>query len=385
MLYGAGPKAIGVVPRRAIGCAVDPRPWRGVEEYMSKTGRVGALGVVGLVALVAAYALPGAGSVPARVAAKSGDKAKRGKSDAAKPASTGAWSLVHDWPQLPDGFVFGQVPGLAIDSHNHVWVFNRGYKPVVCLDGTTGKIVTSWGEGKFTRAHGLRIDAQDNLWLSDKDEHLLLKYSHDGKLLLTVGTKGKNGADATHFDGPADFAFAKDGSIYVADGYQNNRIVKLGPDGKFLMSWGKKGTGPGEFDVPHGVAMDGDGRVFVADRTNRRVQIFDGAGKFLDQWKSDEIGRPWGVTVAPDGGVWVVDGGDAYKRQNKADPNPGEPDRARVMRVDPHSGKVLESVGSFGRYEGQFIWPHSVAVGQDGTVYVAEVHTGMRVQKFVKR
>jgi DNA-binding beta-propeller fold protein YncE len=122
----------------------------------------------------------------------------------------------------------------------------------------------------------------------------------------------------------------------------------------------------------------------VADRSNGRIQIFNGEGKFIEQWKDPAIGRPWGVTIAPDGDLFVVDGGDGYITQSKTNPNPQGPDRARVLRLT-QEGKILETIGSFGRYEGQFIWPHSVAVGRDGALYVAEVHTGMRVQKFVRR
>jgi DNA-binding beta-propeller fold protein YncE len=227
------------------------------------------------------------------------------------------------------------------------------------------------------------VDPQDNIWVTDKDHHLIYKFSHEGKLLLTLGTKGVPGADATHFDGPADLAFTPEGDFYLADGYQNNRIVKFSRDGKMLFEWGKKGSGPGEFDVPHSVAYH-RGRVYVADRSNGRIQIFDGEGKFIEQWKDPALGRPWGVTSAPDGDLFVVDGGDGYITQSKTSPNPGGPDRARVLRLD-QAGRIKDTLGSFGRYEGQFIWPHSVAVGRDGAVYVAEVHTGMRVQKFVRR
>jgi DNA-binding beta-propeller fold protein YncE len=299
-------------------------------------------------------------------------------------AAKSSYQLVQDWPRLPAGFVFGQVSGLDVDSHNHVWVFNRGYKPIVCLDGNTGQIIASWGDGMFVRPHGLRVDKQDNVWVTDKDAQLIYKFSHEGKLLLTIGTKGAPGVDANHFDGPADLAFMPNGDFYLADGYQNNRIVKFSSEGKMLLEWGHKGSRPGEFDVPHSVAVDTQGRVYVADRSNSRIQVFDAEGKFLREWKSAELGRPWGVTVGHDGYLYVVDGGDGFLTQSKTDPNPNRPDRARILKLDLE-GKIVDSFGSFGRYAGQFIWPHSVAIGKDGAVYVSEVHTGMRVQKFVRR
>jgi DNA-binding beta-propeller fold protein YncE len=142
-----------------------------------------------------------------------------------------------------------------------------------------------------------------------------------------------------------------------------------------MFDWGKKGDGPGEFDVPHAIALDAQSRLFVADRANARVQVFDGNGKFLFQWKSDEMGRPWDVAFGPDGSVYVVDGGDM---------NPQPPERGRVLKLDSH-GKIVDTIGRFGKYDGQFYWAHSVSVAGNGDVYVGDVNVGMRVQKFVRR
>jgi peptidylamidoglycolate lyase len=228
------------------------------------------------------------------------------------------------------------------------------------------------------------VDPEGYIWVTDKDDNLIYKFTHGGKVAMRIGTKGKAGWDATHFDGVADLAFTPQGDFYVADGYQNSRVAKFSKEGKFQFEWGKKGPAPGQFDCPHSIALDRQGRVYVADRGNSRVQIFDPAGKYLRAWKSSELGRPWAVAIGPDGFAYVADGGDAYIRQSRTDPNPTELDHARVLRVDLN-GKVVASLGKYGRYDGQFIWPHNVAVGKDGAVYVSEVHTGMRVQKFVKK
>ena len=297
--------------------------------------------------------------------------------------SHGTYRVVRGWPMLPEGFGFGQVSGLDVDSHNHVWLFHRSaLRPIMALDGHTGEVVASFGEKMFVRPHGLRIDPEGFVWVSDKDDNLIYKFTHDGKVVMRIGTKGKAGWDATHFDGVADLAFTPDGDFYVADGYQNSRIAKFSKDGRFQFEWGKKGSAPGQFDCPHSVALDRQGLVYVADRGNSRVQIFDAKGKYLREWKSAELGRPWAVAIGSDGFAYVVDGGDAYIRQSRTDPNPIELDHARVLKVD-RNGKVVTSLGKYGRYDGQFIWPHNVAVAKDGAVYVSEVHTGMRVQKFV--
>jgi peptidylamidoglycolate lyase len=297
-----------------------------------------------------------------------------------------SYSVVHGWPQIPDGFVLGQVSGVAVDSHNHVFVFHRAENSwatdktraiasatVLCFDGGSGKLLSSWGQNRFLEPHGLRIDREDNIWLTDRALQQVFKFSHDGKLLLTMGTERTAGLDATHFNLPADIAFTADGNIYVADGYGNNRIAKFSADGKFLLDWGRKGSADGEFDLPHSVAVDAQGLVYVADRNNARIQVFEANGKFLKSWKSDELGRPWSVTVGPDNLLYVVDGGDLK-------PNP--PDRGQLLKLDL-SGKILAKWSRFGNYDGQIYWGHDLAVGKDGAVYVGDVYHGMRVQKFI--
>lgn len=283
--------------------------------------------------------------------------------------------MVHGWPQLPEGFALGQVSGVDVDSHNHVWVFHRGDRPILCLDGATGKILASWGDGMFTTAHGLNADARDNIWVTDAGHHQVYKFSHSGELLLTMGAKGVPGLDGTHFNMPTDVVVNTAGEIYVSDGYGNSRVAKFSPDGKFLMDWGSKGDRPGEFDTPHGIAIDAQGRIYVADRANARVEVFDGGGKFLAQWKGPDLGRPWGLDAGSDGFLYVADGGDL---------NPKPPDRGRVVKLDLQ-GKIVDKFGSFGSYDGQFYWAHDVAAGRDGAVYVVDVHLGMRVQKFVPK
>ena len=291
--------------------------------------------------------------------------------------SSGAYQVAHGWPKLPEGFAFGQVSGVGVDSHNHVFVFHRGEHPIMCFEGATGKLVASWGDGMFATPHGLAVDSRDNVWVTDVGHHQVFKFSHDGKLLLTVGAKDVPGLDGNHFNKPTDVAVTPEGDFYVSDGYGNSRVAKFSAEGEFLFDWGTKGDQPGEFDLPHGIALDPAkrDRVYVADRSNARVQIFDGNGKFLYQWKSAELGRPWDVFVGPDGNVYVMDGGDL---------KPAPPDRGRVVILNPQ-GKILGEFGSFGSYDGQFYWGHAVAVAKNGDVYVADVNVGMRVQKFVRK
>ena len=284
------------------------------------------------------------------------------------------YEVVHGWPSLPEGYALGQVVGVDVDSQNRVWVFHRAARPVLCIDGDTGEVLSSFGDDLFENEHGLAVDGEDNVWLTDADTHVVQKYSPEGELLMTLGVKGESGEDEERFNKPTDVEVAPDGSVYVTDGYGNNRVVKLDSDGKFVTAWGIKGTGDGEFDTPHGIAIDGEGQVYIADRGNSRVQVFDADGKFLSEWKSDEIGRPWGVDITADGNVVVADGGDltntAYDRNG-----------ALLMTTE---GEVIERWGSYGSQDGQFYWAHDIAAGPDGAVYVTDVNVGMRVQKFVR-
>ncbi len=305
----------------------------------------------------------------------------------AAPEAASTYRVVHGWPVLPEGFILGEVPGVAVDSHNHVFVFHRaefirGGPPrdrplegatVMCFDGQTGELVSSWGKNTFIMPHGLRADREDNLWLTDIALHQVLKFSHDGRLLMTVGEKGKPGLDGKHFNQPTDVAVASDGSFYVSDGYGNSRVAKFAPSGEFLFDWGRKGDRPGEFNLPHGVTLDSEGRVYVADRSNARLQVFSGDGRFLAEWKRAELGRPWAVTAAPDGLLYVVDGGD---------PDLTRPGRSRMLKLDLE-GHLLDAWSSFGNYDGQLFWGHDIAVGKSGDVFVGDI-LGHRVQKFSK-
>ena len=285
------------------------------------------------------------------------------------------YEVVHGWPQLQAGFAFSQVPGIGVDSHNHVFVFHRGDTPVMCFEGATGKLVQSWGAGMIGKAHGLAVDREDNVWVTDIGHHQVFKFSHDGALLMTVGVRDTPGLDGTHFNQPTDIAIAPSGEFYVSDGYGNSRVAKFSADGKFLMDFGHKGSGPGDFDTPHGIALDDAGRIYVADRGNARVEIFDANGKYITEWKSEEIGRPWDIYPGPDGLFYIMDGGDL-----KAAP----PDRGRVVIVN-RDGRKLEEFGSFGSYDGQFYWGHALAVGKNSDVYGCDVHLGMRAQKFARK
>ena len=307
------------------------------------------------------------------------------------PSASGSdakYQVVHGWPVLPEGRILGQGTGVGVDSHDHVFVFHRAGREwadpfpeepipdptIMVFAGSTGALVAEWGQGLFVMPHGLTVDGQDNVWVTDVGRHQVFKLTHDGELLLTVGTAGVPGADSTHFNLPTDVAVLPDGGFYVSDGYANSRVVKFSPTGGFQFQWGTKGSGPGQFDLPHGIAVSGTDRVFVADRSNARVQVFDGQGRFVTEWKSAELGRPYGVAIGTDGKAYVVDGGDQPTQP---------PDRSQAFRL-AMDGTIEAAFGRFGNYDGQFRIGHDIAVAGNGAVYVVDAD-GMRVQKFVPR
>jgi peptidylamidoglycolate lyase len=242
---------------------------------------------------------------------------------------------------------------------------------VLVFDGGTGGLRASWGAHIFAMPHGLTIDRDNNVWITDVALQQVFKFSHEGRLLMTIGERGIAGKDAAHFDRPTKVAVEPNGAFYVSDGYRNSRVVKFAADGRFVLEWGSKGTGRGKFDLPHGIAVDPRGRVYVADRTNARVQIFDGDGHYVNEWKGEAFGRPFDIAIAPDGTAFVADGGDM-----PADP----PDRSGVVVVRP-DGTVMERFGRFGVYDGELYRAHDLAVSKDGVVYVGDANG--RVQKFV--
>ena len=307
---------------------------------------------------------------------------------AASPAPTGETYVPDsDWPQPSVASMIGQVSGVGVDSLGNVFVFHRADRvwegeelglelipspTVFILDAETGELVDSWGSNMFVMPHGLTIDQDDNLWLTDVGLHQVFKFDREGNLLMALGERGVAGDDTSHFNMPTDVAVASDGSFYVSDGYGNSRIMKFSPDGTYLTSWGSKGTAPGQFDIPHSIALDSQGHVYVADRGNARLQIFDEDGKFITQWKSASLGRPWAVRINSQGYIFLIDGGDQSQFW---------PDRARILKLDP-AGNILASFGSYGDAPSQFIWPHAIAIGPDDELYIGEVSTGMRIQKF---
>lgn len=299
-----------------------------------------------------------------------------------------AYEVVKDWPRLPQGHVLGLCAGVGVDAQNRVFVFHRSGRkwsnpfpkepiaaPTVSVfDGATGTLLFSWGKDRFIMPHGLTVEHEGSLWLTDVGLHQVFKCTPEGKVLLTLGEAAVPGADATHFNLPTDVAVLPDGSFYVCDGYKNTRVLKFAADGRFEFQWGTPGQGTGEFRLPHGIARDTQGRVYVCDRENERVQVFDARGAFLAAWKGPQLGKPYGIDVDNAGTVWVIDGGSPSLKPEQ---------RGKVVQLDAQ-GQVVTTFGRGGSAPGEFQLGHDIATGPDGAIYVAE-GSGARVQKFVRK
>ena len=253
--------------------------------------------------------------------------------------------------------------------HHSVFIVNRD-----------GKLVDEWPhmEKMFSQdpcgrgPHKIKMspyDPEKHVWIIDDQQHVIWKFTNDGKVALTLGTVGKRGRDAgVLFDRPTDIDWLPDGTFFISDGYGGTRVAKFDKDGKFLMDWGNPpkdpaNPGPNEWNTVHSIAISKDGRLFVVDRGHRRFQIFDVNGKFLDMFTTGVNSSPYYHFISTDGYLWVGDGGTQ-----------------RILKYDL-DGNYLYGWGGPGGQPGQFRGPHQLTTDQEGNLYVAEVFNG-RVVKF---
>jgi sugar lactone lactonase YvrE len=245
------------------------------------------------------------------------------KNDLPQPYRT-----TRDWGQLPAGMkAWPAVTAVEQGPDGSIYVIERCFanscagrtEPPILKYDRSGKLLASWGEGMFVFPHGATIDKDGNLWVTDAQVqpaaggkpgmgNQVIKFSPDGKVLMTLGIAGMAGAGPDMFNRPTDVVIAPNGDIFVTDGHRPSpasRVVKFSSSGKFIQEWGGKGTGPTQMSEPHTIAMDSQGRLFVGDRENNRIQIYDQDGKLLDTWR--QFGRPSGIYITPDDTIYVAD------------------------------------------------------------------------------
>ena len=279
------------------------------------------------------------------------------------------YEVAVDWEKLPPGYSWTDAAAVAVDSKDRVYVFNRGDHPMIVFD-SDGNFLNSWGEGVFTRPHGLTLGPDDTLYCTDDTGHSVRQCTLDGKVLMTIGTPGEGSEPYSGhpFNRCTDVAIdPKTGDLYISDGYANARVHKYSPDGKLLFSWGEPGTDPGQFNIVHNIATDKDGYVYVADRENHRVQIFDSKGKYQTQWNN--LHRPCTIYISEEQHVYIGDLGWGMAV------NRNHPSIGPWITVLNTKGERLARIGhmGYGRDVGQFIAPHGICLDSKDNIYVGEV------------
>ncbi len=283
------------------------------------------------------------------------------------------YELVGKWAQVPEGISFTDVCGLAVDSQDRIYVLNRNVNSVIIFD-REGNFLRLWSDENLSgRPHGIFVDAEGYVYITDDYLHIVSKYTPEGKRLMTLGNKDQP-SDTGHvmvpdlymrlssikrggppFNRPTDIGVSSSGEIFVSDGYANARVHKFTPEGTLLLSWGEPGCEPGQFFLPHSVFLDREDRVWVCDRENSRVQIFDSQGNFLFQWHG--VARPADLHIDKAGTVYVCEIGPAH--------------RISVFTVEGELQTRLiinwEEAG-----ETMLLSPHSITVDSRGDIYVGE-------------
>jgi DNA-binding beta-propeller fold protein YncE len=292
------------------------------------------------------------------------------------------YEVIEGWEQLPEGWSFVEVAGVATDSKDRVYAFNRGAHPMIVFD-REGKFLDAWGEGVFTNAHGIFIGPDDRIYCADNFDHTVRILTPDGTLLQTLGEKDEPSDTgfkawsvpvqraAGPFNMVTNVALSAQGDLYVADGYGNARVHKFSAAGELLFSWGEPGSGPGQFKLPHAIAVDRGNRVYVADRENSRIQIFTGEGEYITEWT--QVHRPDDLYIDANENLFVAELGFRAGNMPGAAVPPHAPHaQVSILTLD---GEVQTRFGGEESCApGNFFAPHGIWADSRGDLYVSEVN-----------
>jgi hypothetical protein len=334
-----------------------------------------------------------------------------------KPVPEIPYRSIQGFLKLPPDLYLGEVAGVAVNSKKHVFVLSRGNTTGPAYGAAAAQLLEFDADGKFLReighnlyawsfAHSVKIDKDDNIWVADKGSDMVIKFDPEGLVSMVFGRKQEASDEGTEplkhpkpplppvdgmFRQVTDMAWDAAGNTYISDGYINSRVAKIDKNGNWLKSWGEPGEGPGQFHTPHSIAVDAQGSVYVADRGNRRIQVFDGEGKFLRQIVIDvpfdpnarpaignrphlplagdqtiAPGAPWAICITPPPNQ-ILYSSDGY------------PGRIYKLKLD---GTVLGVLGESGKQLKQFGWIHQIACPSVDELFVAEL-SNWRVQKLI--
>ena len=312
------------------------------------------------------------------------------------PNPTG--EVITQWAALPDGRSWGSTAGVDIGPDGHVWVYDRcgglalaggceensDVDPILKYDRNTAELLANFGAGLFVLPHGLHVDDDGNVWVTDSQGneagtkgHQVIKFSPEGEILLTLGEAGQPGSGPGQLNEPCDVITAPNGDIFVSDGHsgqspdppegRTGRILKFDSEGNFIKEWGEIGFRPGQFRTPHALEFDSQGRLYVADRGNHRIQVFDQEGELLEIYA--QYSRVSGLFITDDDTLYAIDSESTetshYGWMNGVRIGPAGEDRVTGF-IPPHvpaedHDRVLQGLAGEG-----------VAVDADGNVFVAE-------------
>ncbi|OFW03443.1 MAG: hypothetical protein A3I61_16735 [Acidobacteria bacterium RIFCSPLOWO2_02_FULL_68_18] len=324
---------------------------------------------------------------------------------------SGPYQVDPNWPKKTwpaRGYIWGSQSGVYPESPDRVFLTSRGeielpkdarigpnfpgnwgalnrggatgevpvFRNTILIIDRQGSLIESWTQwdSLFEGGRGPHqiyvqpYDPERHVWVVDDMNHVIHKFTNDGKTkVFTLGEMGVFGSndDMERFNRPTMIDWLPDGTFFVSDGYANSRVVKFSKEGKPLLWWGSMAPGKadGEFTVPHGIAVGDDRRVYVSDRFNRRIQVFDENGVFLDKWPS---GYCHSLSMSRDQHLWCYDG-----------------DHEQFIKFDLR-GHIETFFGRFGTYPGATWGVHQISADAEGNMYGAEVFGG-RTQKFVPK
>jgi DNA-binding beta-propeller fold protein YncE len=303
------------------------------------------------------------------------------------------FTSVPNFLKMPTGLYMGEGIGVASNSKGHFFVFTRSGRTRLFEFDKTGEFLREIGDGlyAFEMAHGVRVDAQDNIWVVDEGSNMIVEFNPQGRVIMTMGRKPEAGGGripATPpngtpppppqpyiFNRPTDLAWDPAGNIFVADGYGNSRIVKYDKNGVFIKAVGTKGREPLQFDTPHTIAADAQGNIYVGDRGNRRIQILDND---LNLKKIiDNVGAPWAICISG--------GPHQYLYASNSNPDSSDsryfPVSGEIYKMEL-DGTVLGKFGTPGKLLGEFSTTHWIDCRHDNELLISEI-TSWRVQKIL--